>query len=180
MADSKMVENNKDNIDKKSPIVKKKSRKLLSVVIVIIIISSTFLYLNITNYLPFLSETKQPVGNIEPINTQKYIEEYPELGEMPNLDKIKYDAWKTDSTVEQVIDAYKQDLSKGGYSLQYENTIDFDGKEYYALGFLKGLTAVGILISSDTNFGDDYDSEVLYATGNALDFKEILDWYKSQ
>jgi len=174
-----MVENNKDNTENTTS-KQRKSRKLISIAIILILISSIFLYLNLTNYLPFLSETKQPVGDIELINTQKYIEEYPELGEMPNLDKIKYKAWKTDSTVEQVIDSYKQDLSKGGYNLQYENTIKFDGKEYYVLGYLKGLTAVGILISSDTNLDDDYDSEVLYATGNALDFKEILDWYKSQ
>jgi hypothetical protein len=177
--EDKMVENNNDTTENTIS-KKRKSRKLISIAIIFILISSIFLYLNLTNYLPFLSETKQPVGDIELINTQKYIEEYPELGEMPNLDKINYKAWKTDSTVEQVIDSYKQDLSKGGYNLQYENTIEFAGKEYYVLGYLKGLTAVGILISSDTNLDDDYDSEVLYATGNALDFKEILDWYKSQ
>ncbi|MCJ7572567.1 MAG: hypothetical protein MUO82_11965 [Candidatus Thermoplasmatota archaeon] len=175
-----MVENNKDNINKKSSSMKRNNRKILSLVIVIIIISSIFLYLNLANYLPFLSETKQPRGNIEPINTQKYIEENPELGEMPNLDKIKCNAWKTNLIVEQVVDSYKQDLSKDGYELQYENTIDYDGKEYYVLGFLKGLTAVGILISLDTTSGDEYNSEVIYTTGNAIDFKEIIDWYQSQ
>ena len=176
-----MLENNKDMTNnKKSSIIKKKSRITLSLIIVIIIILSIFFYLNRTNYLPFLSETKPPDGNIEPINTQEYIEEYPELGEMPNLDKIKYDAWKTDLTVEQVINSYKQKLSKDGYDLQYENTIDFDGKEYYVLGFLKGITAVGILISLDTNSGDDYNSEVIYSTGNAFDFEEIINWYQTR
>lgn len=175
-----MAENNKEDTDKKSSFINRKSRKPLSLVIIIVIILSIFLYLNLANFLPLLSETKKPEGNIESINTQKYIEEYPELGEIPNLDKINYDAWKTDLTVEQVINSYKQDLSKDGYDLQYENTIDFHGKEYYVLGFLKGLTAVGILISLDTTSWDDYNSEVIYATGNALDFKEIIDWYQSQ
>jgi len=175
-----MVENNLDNTNKKLPITKKKSRKLLSLVIIIVIILSIFLYLSLASYLPFLSETKQPEGNIEPINTQKYIQEYPELGEIPNLDKINYNAWKTDLTIEQVVNSYKKKLSKDGYDVQYENTIDFDGKEYYVLGFLKGLTAVGILISLDIISGDDYNSEVIYATGNALDFKEIINWYQSQ
>ena len=179
--DYKMVENNKDTIDKKSSNMKRKSRTLISLVLIIIlIILSIFLYLNLTNFLPYLSKTNQPEGNIESINIQEYIKEYPELGEMPNLDKINYDAWKTDLTVEQVVNSYKQKLSKDGYDLQYENTIDFDGKEYYVLGFLKGLTAVGILISLDTTSGDNYNSEVIYATGNALDFKEIIDWYQSQ
>jgi hypothetical protein len=175
-----MMKNNENNIKAKTLGFKKKNRKLLSFFIVIIVISSIFLYLNLTNYLPFLSEIRQPVGTVEPINTQKYIQEYPELKEMPNIDKINYNAWKTDSTLEQVVDSYKKDLSKDGYTLQYENTINLDGKEYYVLGYLKGLTAVGILISSDSNLADNYNTEVLYATGNVLDFKGILDWYQSK
>ena len=175
-----MMKNNENNIKAKTLGAKKKNRKLLSFFVVIIVISSIFLYLNLANYLPFLTETRQPAGAVEPINTQKYMQDYPELKEMPNIDKIKYNAWKTDSTVEQVIDSYKKDLSKDGYALQYENTIELDGREYYVLGYLKGLTAVGILISSDSNLADNYNSEVLYATGNALDFKAILDWNQSR
>lgn len=173
-----MIKINENNV--KSLGSKKKSRRLLSVLIVVIIISSIFLYLNLTSYLPFLSETRQPVGNINPINTQKYIEEYPELAEIPNLDKIRYNAWKTDSTVEQVVNSYKKDLMRDGFNIKYENTLVFNGKEYRVLGLLKGLTAVGILVSSDYDYADIYESEVLYITGNALDFKEILDWYNSK
>ena len=175
-----MIENNYDTIDKKSPNVKRKSRILLSLIIVILIILSIFFYLNFTNYLPFLSETKQPDGKIEQINVQEYIKENPKLGEMPNLDKIKYNAWKTNLTINQVINSYKQKLSIEGYVLQYEDKIIFDLKEYFVLGFIKGITAVGILISLDSNPLDDYKSEVIYSTGDILYFEEIIEWYQSQ
>lgn len=175
-----MIDKNKFNINKKLSFFKQKSRKLLLIFVVFIIVLLIFLYLNFTNYLPFLSKTKQPMGNVESINIQKYIEENPEIREMPNLDKINYDAWRSNLTIEQLIDSYKQDLLKNGYNLRYEDTINFDGKEYYVLGFLKGITAVGILISIDKTYGDKYNSEVIYATGNVLDFNEIIDWYQSQ
>jgi hypothetical protein len=178
-----MIKNIKFNINKKLLIIKqksKKSKKLALLFIVILIILSTFLIFNLTDYLPFLSEIKQPAGNIESINIQKYIEENPKIGEMPNLDKIKYNIWKSDLTIEQVVNSYKQDLLKEGYDLQYDNTINYNGKEYYVLGFIKGLTAVGILISLDTTFGDHYKSEIIYATGNVIDFNEIIDWYQTQ
>lgn len=161
--------------------LKVKYKKIILLIILIVIIPSLiFVYFNSINYLPFSSETKQPAGNAESINTQKYFEDHPEIKEMPNLNKIKYNAWRTNSTVKQVVSSYKQDLFKEGYDLQYENTILLNGKEYYVLGFLKGLTAVGILISMNKTNINIYNSEIIYATGNILDFNEIIDWYQSQ
>ncbi len=175
-----MVNKNKFDINKKLLFIKKKSRKLLLTFIVFIVILSIFFYLNFTNYFPYLSETKQPSGSVESINIQKYIQENPEIKEMPNLDKINYDAWRSNLTIKELVYSYKQDLLKNGYNLRYEDTINFDEKEYYVLGFLKGITAVGILLSLDKTYEDKYNSEVIYATGNVFDFNEIIDWYQSQ
>jgi hypothetical protein len=176
-----MIKKNKDTNKKLYNNMKVKNKKVILLIILsVIILSLIFVYLNITNYLPFTNETKQPVGNIEPINTQKYFEDHPELKEMPNLNKIKYNAWRTNLTIKQVVDSYKQDLLKEGYDLQYENTIILDGKEYNVLGFIKGLNAVGILISRNTTYMNNYYSEIIYTTGNILDFNEIIDWYQSQ
>ena len=176
-----MINNKDDNIKKFSIFMKRKSGKLLLIIVLfVVVLSSILLYLNFFNYLPFSSEIKQPAGNFESINAEKYLQEHPEIREMPNLDKINYEVWKTDLTIKQVASSYKKDLSEDGYDLKYDNTIVFDGKSYYVLGFLKGLTAVGILISLDTTVFDNYKSEVVFASGNVFDFNEIIDWYQSQ
>jgi len=176
-----MIKNNKDTNKNLHINMNIKNKKIMLLIILIVIIPSLiFIYLNSTNYLPFSIETKQPAGNIESINTQKYFDDHPEIKEMPNLDKINYNAWGTNLTIKQVVNSYKQDLLEEGYDLQYENIIFLDGKEYYVLGFVKGLTAVGILISRNTTNIDYYNSEIIYATGNLLDFNEIIEWYQSQ
>ncbi len=176
-----MIKENKNTNKKLYNNIKVKNKKIILLIILSVIIpSSIFVYLYSTNYLPFSNETKQPAGNIESINVQKYFEDHPEIKEMPNLNKINYNAWRTNLTIKQLVDSYKQDLLKEGYDLQYENTIILDGKEYYVLGFIKGLTAVGILISRNTINMNNYYSEIIYATGNILDFNEIIDWYQSQ
>ena len=91
---------------------------------------------------------------------------------MPNLDKIEHKIWKTDLPSDQIVNSYKQNLSDKGYNLEYDGIVSLDEKEYTALGFLKGLTAVGILVSND--------GDVIYATGFATDFIEIVEWYQSQ
>jgi len=46
-------------------------------------------------------------------------------------------------------------------------------------GYLKGLTAVATLTTDETIGDYDFNSVVFYATGNALDFQDILNWYQS-
>lgn len=106
--------------------IKRKSGKLLLIVVFIAIISSsTILYLNFIYYLTFSSEIKKPIGNNESVNTEKYFQQHPEISEIPNLDKIKYAAQKSDLTIIQVANSYKKDLLEDGYDIKYENTIVF-------------------------------------------------------
>ena len=99
---------------------------------------------------------------------------------MPNLDKLEYKAFDTDASVSDVVDDYHSKLNNDGYHLEYSSTVELDGTTFEVRGYLKGLTAVAILTTDETIENYDFGSLVLYATGNALDFREILDWYQSK
>jgi hypothetical protein len=169
--------NNSEKIQK--PIKKRGKRKIIALGIILLTLLIVFIILLYAGFLPLFLQSKEPIGNAEEITIETYLEKNPELAEMPNLDKIETSAFGTDASVNNILDDYKEKLQNEGYSLEYEDTMDLYGKTYEVLGFLKGLTAVGILITSDTSGETNYESEVIYATGNALDFQEILDWYQS-
>ncbi|UCB57933.1 MAG: hypothetical protein JSV67_04815 [Thermoplasmatales archaeon] len=155
----------------------KKRKKILVVIgIVLICILSIFLILAYLNYLPFFLKPIKPIGNVEEKPMDSYIEKYPLISEIPNLDKIEKNFYDTDENSTSIVEFYKQKLSDEGYSLRYEDTIQIEGTEFTVLGFTKGVTAVGILISTNDSDG----SEVIYTTGNAVDFLDILEWYQNQ
>lgn len=155
---------------------KRFNKKFAILGIIVIVCLSIFLILSILNFIPFFLNPVEPFGNYEEKTIESYIEKYPIISEIPNLDKIDKNFYETDENTGSIIEFYKQKLGNEGYSLEYEDTIIIGEKEYTVLGYLKGLTAVGILISNN----DEKGSEIIYTTGNALDFIEILEWYQSQ
>ena len=159
-------------LESKKP--KKKGKKFIIALFSLALILAIVVYVCLSGFLPVPGcyETSAPAGNYEEIPLESYIEETPELAEMPNLNKIEHKIWKTDLPSDQIVNSYKQNLSDKGYNLEYDGIVSLDEKEYTALGFLKGLTAVGILVSND--------GDVIYATGFATDFIEIVEWYQSQ
>jgi hypothetical protein len=160
------------NVEIKTP--KKRSKKLVIALFSLVTISVLILYFCLSGFIPVpgFYETVEPAGNHEEVPLENYIEETPEIADMPNLDKIEHTIWKTDSTSEEIIETYKQQLGDEGYNLEYEGKVSFENKEYTVLGFLKGLNAAGILISDE--------GDVVYASGFATDFIEIVEWYQSQ
>lgn len=132
-------------------------------------------------FLPIkeLLSVKEPVGSSVPLDVDSYMAAYPELAEIPNLNRIKYEAFGTDESTSVVISEYTQQLEAEGYHLEYEGTTEMGGNSFRFVGFLKGLTAVGIISIDDPTEDVGHDTVVLYATGNAFDFKEILDWYQN-
>ena len=153
---------------------KKKGKKFVIALFLLATISVLIFYFCLSGFLPVpgFYETTEPAGNYEEVSLESYIQETPEIANMPNIDKVEHKIWKTDSTSDQIIYEYKQKLEDKGYSLEYNGKVSFEDKEYTTLGFLKGLTAVGILISDE--------GDVVYATGFATDFIEILEWYQNQ
>ncbi len=158
----------------------KNKKKVIKISIVLLIILIIFCAAYSAGFIPIkeLMTIKQPIGNYEKIDIDSYLETYPELANLPNLDKIKHVAYGTDESNDAVISDYKQELENEGYSLKYEGISNFGEKPFEYYGFLKGITAVVIIVTEDNNEEFDYESIVLYTTGNALDYKEILDLYE--
>jgi len=153
----------------------KRKKRIIKLLAVLVVVISLFLVLSWLEYIPVFTKTIEPVGNIGTMNVGSYIESNPDLSEIPNLDKLNYEGYYSTASSEDIIEGYKSDLQDKGYSLEYEGTMPLDGKQYKLIGFLKGLTAVGIIIYESSS-----ESEVIYVTGNALDFREILEWYQNK
>ena len=145
--------------------------------IVIIVFLSIFFVANYLGYIPIGLSVKEPVGNVKTVNVDGLTDEFSSIADMPNLDKIEYKVFDTDAPVSDIVNNYNNQLISDGYSHEYSGTVDLDAVTFEVNGYLKGLTAVGILTTDEIT--ENYDSLVIYATGNALDFREILDWYES-
>jgi len=69
----------------------------------------------------------EPTGNVETINVDQVMKDFPELADMPNLDRIQYKAFGTDATVDDVNQDYEQRLAMAGYNLEYSEAVEIDG-----------------------------------------------------
>ena len=172
LSKKKLASLKQPNINKK----KRLSKKLCVLSIVSIVFLMTFFISYSFGFIPLGLSVIEPVGNVKTVNADELIEEFPSISDMPNLDKIEYEAYDTDAPITSVIDTYQDELINDGYSLKYSGTVELDGITFNVYGYLKGFTAVGILATDEIT--EDYESLIFYATGNALDFREILDWYK--
>jgi hypothetical protein len=123
-----------------------------------------------------LLETQEPIGKAEEINIDEYMDEYPEIENIPNLDKLKYKAYGTDESIDAVANDYKQKLENDGYSIKYEGTVYKRGIPFQCYGFLKRFTAVGIIMTSDANVTFGHETRVLYTTGSVFDYREIMNF----
>jgi len=153
----------------------KRKKRIVILLAVLAVVISLVLVLSLLEYIPLFTKTVEPVGNTGTMNVGSYIESNPDLSEIPNLDKLNYEGYYSTASLDDIVEGYKSDLQEKGYSLQYEGTMSFDSKQYTLIGFLKGLTAVGVFIYESAS-----ESEVIYVTGNALDFLEIIDWYQNK
>jgi len=176
-------EENYKNTEKTHSKYKKKTvKKLLIVVPVLVIVGIVIGFIYNAGFIPIVGflDVKEPVGTPVGLDIDSYMEEYPQIGDIPNLDKIKYGVYGTDESIAAVLDSYKEELGHEGYTVIYEGTGEIEGMNFSFIGFLKGLTAVGIITTSEASDELGYDTVVLYATGNAFDFREILDWYQEK
>ena len=160
----------------KSRFLKSKTSKVALISITIIsIIFTAYLF----GYIPICLSAKPPAGNYAIFDILSYEEEYPELSNLPNLDKITYQGYGTDATADVVYNEYKTNLVLEGYTIKYEGTGFIGSKNFQYIGLLKGITAVGIIISSDALEETGHETVILYMTGNGFDFIPILSWYQS-
>ncbi len=160
---------------------KKNFIKLFAVSVIIIIflgICGSVAYNS--GYIPIkrFMAVKRPIGEAEEINIDEHMNKHPEIREFPYIDKIKYKVFGTNRSINAVANDYKKKLGNEGYKVLYEGVAYKDEIPFQYYGFIKGLTGVGIIITSDENVTLNYETMVLYTTGSAFDYREILRWYK--
>jgi len=168
------------NVNEQSYFKPKNNKKFfVKIIIVCIILNSIFITAIHFGFISMAYSIEEPIGNSQAINVEEYLDEIPALAEMPNLDKIEYKTFGTDASIDAVNTDYEKRLSKNGYNSEYSGDFEIDGINFEVNGFLKGLTAVAI-VTTEEDIGDyNFNSYVFYATGNALDFQEILNWYNN-
>jgi len=121
---------------------------------------------------------KKPIGDAEEINIDEHIKKYPEIRKFPYLDKLKYKVYVTNKSKDVVANDYKKKLKDDGYKILYEGIVYREEAPFEYYGFLKGFSAVGIIMTSDKNFTLNHETIVLYTTGSAFDYREIYRWYQ--
>lgn len=170
-----------DFYENRLKIRRKNILKLLGVSISIIIIlgiCSTVAYN--AGYIPMkrFMEVKKPIGDAEEIDINEHLDKHPEIKNLPYYDKFKYKLYGTNQSIDAVANDYKKKLENEGYKILIEGVAYKDEIPFQYYGFLKGMTGVGIIITANKNVTLDYETMVLYTTGNAADYRNVLKWYK--
>jgi len=124
-------------------------------------------------------EIQKPIGKAEEIDIDEPMKKYPEIKNIPYIDTLKYKVYGTDKTIDAVADDYKGKLEKEGYQSLYEGIVYKKDIPFQYYGFLKGITAVGIIMTSDKNISLNHETIVLYSTGSAFNYRNLLMWYKA-
>lgn len=160
---------------------KRTIKKTISIFLVLIFVFSGILLIYSAGFIPVtaLLETRAPAGDSSLIGINEFTKYYPKISDLTILDKIKYSIYGTDESCEVVEKQYTASLEKDGYKFEYSGSEKIDGFDINSYGHVKGLTAVGIIMISGTKGLFGYDTIVFYSTGNALDYKLLIDEYGS-
>ena len=167
---------------KRSKIHRRNIMKLLAIFISIIVLLGIFGSIAYNaGFIPvkeFL-EVQEPIGKAEEINIDEPMKKYPKLKDIPYIDKLKYKVYGTDEPLDVVANDYKEKLENDGYHVLYEGIIYREETPFQYYGFIKGFTAVGIIMTSYKNVSLNHTTMVLYSTGSAFDYRNLIMWYKA-
>ena len=160
---------------------KKNIIKILAVSITILIIlgiGSSVVYN--AGYIPItrFMEVRKPIGDAEEINIDEHLNKHPEVRNFPYFDKLKFKVFGTNRSLDAVAREYKQKLKEEGFKVLYEGSAYKEEIPFKYYGYIKGFTGIGIIITSDENVTLNYETMVLYTTGSAFVYRDILRWYK--
>ena len=178
--DCKVIKNPFNKVVKNKPEAKKSffnPKKtfylILCFVIVGIVLSSSFN----AGYIPVKSflEIKEPIGAVAEINIEETVEKYSlPIDEIPTFENVKYKIYGSKQGKPVIEADYIDELKNEGFSLEYRGDKTVKGFDLNYYGFIKGLTAVVIIMTSDNIYINDYNTLVLYSTGSVFDYVEIL------
>ncbi len=175
------IKNINHSINKDTKNKKRKTRFYTSIFIAFFIISTILVTSYNTGYLPVnsLLEIKEPSGRYTEIKYSEIERNYPITNAIPEIKDIKNKLYESDENIRVISENYKKDLLNEGYKLEYNGVENIKGINVHYYGYIKGITAVVILITSDNIDTFDSDTLVLYSTGNIFSYKNIIDRYSS-
>lgn len=156
---------------------------VIGAVVILGTLSGGYVLTETTGIIPSGSnlDLLEPKGNMD-FDADEYIEEYGHywdiINDVPNINKLNYQVFESSCTIGEIHSDYKWRLETRGFSEEYTGTIDADGVKVSYVGFLKGLTAVGVLMTEGRNLDRDCETVVLYTSGFAGDYQEIIRWYE--
>lgn len=178
--DCKIIQDSGNKVVKNKPKIKipflnpKKTIYLIICFVIIgIVISSSFN----AGYIPIKSflEIKEPIGVVAEINIQEAVEKYSlPVESIPTFENVKYKIYGSRQGKGVIEADYIDELTSEGFKLEYRGTKNIKGFDLNYYGFIKGLTAVAIITTSDNTYIKDYETLVLYSTGNVFEFAKII------
>lgn len=125
-------------------------------------------------------ETHEPIGSYNEIDINDFVESYPglydEFVKIPHINDTKKSIYLTRYSADDVMDAYHDQLTGLGYSLQKHGHTVFMYPFKYC-GYLKLGTAVGILVTDEF---PGFPTLVFYTTGSSLHYNDISNYFKEQ
>jgi len=159
------------------------TRKTFSCLIIatIMLLSSCIIALNF-GYLPVKAflEPPEPENYIAEVDVNSYMNHYREIKDIPNIDNIKYKIYVTDDNVDTTANNYERKLKDEGYSLEYRGVVNKKGMDFYYYGFIKGITAIGIIMTSDASDIFGHETTILSTIGSVFEYEEIVTWCRSK
>jgi len=166
-------------VKKKKPHKKNKNiKRILSFFIIMTLFGVVAFNLGYLPIKAFLT-VPEPIGCAGEINIDSYMKEYAVIQGIPKLDKIKYKVFVSDATLETVANQYIYKLKKEGYSNDYHGTITKKGITFHYYGFVKGITAIGIILTDDVESLFGHETAVLSTIGSIYDYQDIINWYNT-
>jgi len=158
---------------------KKGLKYYVSIAVVFLLFITVFSTTFNAGYIPIdqFLEIKEPSGNAREISYMQVKEKYPIVDSIPEIKTVKHKLFGTDNTISNVADDYEKELINQGYKLEYCGNTDIKGINVHYYGFVKGITAVVILMTSDDVGVANTETIVLYSTANVFTYKSIIEKY---
>ena len=153
----------------------------VSIIIVFLILITAFTTTYNAGYIPIksLMEVKEPSGNAREISYTQVKEKYPLIDSIPEIKAVKHKLYGTDDPIPNVANKYERDLLSDGFKLKYCDNTEIKGVNVHYYGYLKGFTAVVILMTSDDVGVANTETIVLYSTSNIFSYKAIINKYSN-
>jgi len=161
---------------------KKGLKFYVSIAVVFLLFITVFSTTFNAGYIPIdqFLEIKEPSGNSREISYMQVEEKYPIVDSIPEIRTVKHKLFGTDNTISNVADDYEKRLMRQGYKLEYCGSTDVKGINVHYYGFVKGITAVVVLMTSDDVGVANTETVVLYSTANVFTYKSLIDKYSNE